>query len=80
MREALNCDARDALGRTTVPLLYLQGMQDKLLSDWCVSEMKRIKPNMMITQVAGPHLLLQREPQKVANIVSTFIESANHVP
>lgn len=35
--------------------------------------MKLIKPDMLIAQVAGPHLLLQREPQKVADIVSAFI-------
>jgi hypothetical protein len=35
--------------------------------------MKRIKPDMLIAKVAGPHLLLQREPQKVADIASAFI-------
>src|SRR6267143_1403773 len=70
--EALNCDARNALARTKVSLLYVQATQDKLLADSCVNEMKRIKPEMLIAQLAGPHLLLQREPQKVASIVSTY--------
>jgi pimeloyl-[acyl-carrier protein] methyl ester esterase len=74
VRESLNCDARDALARTAVPLVYVQAMQDKLLVDSCVSEMKRIKPDILIEKVAGPHLLLQREPQKVAEIVSTFVQ------
>jgi len=74
VREALNCDARNALARTKVPLLYVQAMQDKLLADSCVNEMKEMKPEMLIAQLVGPHLLLQREPQKVASIVSTYLQ------
>jgi pimeloyl-[acyl-carrier protein] methyl ester esterase len=74
VREALNCDARNTLARTTVPLMYVQAMQDKLLGDSCVGEMKRIKPDIFIVQIAGPHLLLQREPQKVASAVTTFVQ------
>ena len=74
MCEALNCDARNALARTKVPLLYVQAMQDKLLADSCVNEMKEMKPEMLIAQLVGPHLLLQREPQKVASIVSTYLQ------
>jgi pimeloyl-[acyl-carrier protein] methyl ester esterase len=72
-REAMNSDARRALAQTTVPLLYVEGTEDHLLADSCLKEMKLIKPDMLIAQVAGPHLLLQREPQKVADIVSAFI-------
>jgi pimeloyl-[acyl-carrier protein] methyl ester esterase len=72
-REAMDSDARRALAQITVPLLYVQSTEDHLLADSCLKEMKRIKPEMLIAQVAGPHLLLQREPHKVANIVSAFI-------
>jgi pimeloyl-[acyl-carrier protein] methyl ester esterase len=71
--EALDCDASHALARIAVPLMYMQAVQDKLLADSCVDEMKQIKTDMVIVQVAGPHMLLQREPQKVANIVSKFV-------
>jgi pimeloyl-[acyl-carrier protein] methyl ester esterase len=72
-REALDSDARRALAQTTVPLLYVEATEDHLLADSCLEEMKLIKPDMLIAQVAGPHLLLQCEPQKVADIVSAFI-------
>ena len=71
--EALNCDARSALAQTTVPVLYVKATHDNLLADSCVAEMKGIKPDILIKVVAGPHLLLQREPQKVVNIVSVFM-------
>jgi pimeloyl-[acyl-carrier protein] methyl ester esterase len=73
VREALNCDARNALSRITVPLLYIQPTRDKLLAQSCIDEMKRIKPDLLIAHVIGPHLLLQREPEKVANVVSKFL-------
>jgi pimeloyl-ACP methyl ester carboxylesterase len=73
MREAMDSDARSSLAQTTVPILYIEGTEDHLLADSCLEEMKRIKPKTLIAQVAGPHLLLQSEPQKVAEIVSAFI-------
>lgn len=72
-RDALSSDARRALAQMTVPLLYVEAAADHLLADSCLKEIKQINPDMLIAQVAGPHLLLQREPQKVAEIVSTFI-------
>jgi pimeloyl-[acyl-carrier protein] methyl ester esterase len=70
--EALNCDARGALAKVTVPVLYVKATLDNLLAHSCVDEMKRVKPDILIKSVVGPHLLLQREPQEVANIVSAF--------
>ena len=66
----MNSDARRALAQITVPLLYVDATEDHLLADSCLEEMKLIKSDMLVAQVAGPHLLLQREPQKVAHIVS----------
>jgi pimeloyl-ACP methyl ester carboxylesterase len=74
MREALNCDARNALAQTRVPIMYIQAAHDKLLAKSCVSDFKRIKPDIFFERVDGPHLLLQREPQKVADIILKFIQ------
>jgi pimeloyl-[acyl-carrier protein] methyl ester esterase len=74
VNEALNCDARSDLARITVPLLYLQAAHDRMLSESCAREMKRIRPETSFALVDGPHLLLQREPQRVADIVSAFVQ------
>jgi pimeloyl-[acyl-carrier protein] methyl ester esterase len=71
---ALDCDARNALARITVPLMYVLAAQDKLLAESCLPEMKRIKPEIVVSRIDGPHLLLQREPQNCANIVSIFVQ------
>lgn len=75
VREVLNCDARDDLRRTTVPLLYLEATNDRLLSSSCKEEFSRIRPDVLLRSVPAPHLLLQGEPQKAASIVMAFAEN-----
>jgi pimeloyl-[acyl-carrier protein] methyl ester esterase len=73
VREVLDCDARDDLLRTAVPLLYLEATRDRLLSSSCKNEFSQLRPDTVVRSIDAPHLLLQREPQKAANIILTFI-------
>jgi pimeloyl-[acyl-carrier protein] methyl ester esterase len=72
--EALDSDARDDLARTILPLMYLEATQDKLLPAYCGDEVLRIRPDTVRERILGPHLLLQREPQKAATAIAAFIE------
>jgi pimeloyl-[acyl-carrier protein] methyl ester esterase len=74
VREALDCDARNDLTRTTVPIMYVQATHDRLLAKTCGSEILRIKPDVISEVIHGPHLILQREPQRVANLVAAFVQ------
>jgi pimeloyl-ACP methyl ester carboxylesterase len=74
VREALDCDARNDLARTSVPVMYVQAAHDRLLAKSCRSQIFRMRPDVISAVVQGPHLILQREPQKVANLVTTFVE------
>ena len=73
VHEAVNCDVRLQLARIRTPLKYVQAAHDHLLSNSCVTEIKRIRPDISLALVDGPHLLLQREPQNVADVVSAFV-------
>ncbi len=73
VQEALDCDARDDLRRTTVPLLYLEATYDRLLSSSCKEEFSHLRPDTLFKSVPAPHLLLQREPQKAATVMMAFI-------
>ena len=73
--EALDCDARDDLSRTIVPLLYLEAAYDRLLSTSCKEEFFHLRPDTLFKSVPAPHLLLQREPQKAASVMMAFISS-----
>jgi pimeloyl-ACP methyl ester carboxylesterase len=75
VQEVLDCDARDDLRRTTVPLMYLEATHDRLLASSCKSEFLQLRPDSVVTSVDAPHLLLQREPQKAANVIMPFINS-----
>jgi pimeloyl-[acyl-carrier protein] methyl ester esterase len=80
VREVLDCDARDDLRRTAVPLLYLEATRDRLLSSSCKNEFSQLRPDTVAKSIDAPHLLLQREPQKAAKIMLTFINSLPSTP
>ena len=80
LQEVLDCDARDDLRRTTVPLLYLEATDDRLLSSSCKNEFSQLRSDTVIRSIHAPHLLLQREPQKAATIMMAFISSLPSSP
>jgi pimeloyl-[acyl-carrier protein] methyl ester esterase len=71
--EVLECDATNDLARTKAPIMYLRGLHDRLLSASCHREILRIRPDVVFATVEAPHMLLQREPQKAANLIVAFI-------
>jgi pimeloyl-ACP methyl ester carboxylesterase len=75
LQEIVDCDARDDLRRTTAPLLYLEATFDRLLPLSCKDEFSQLRPDTVLKSVPAPHLLLQREPQKAATVVTAFISS-----
>lgn len=74
LRTVLGCDVRAELGRVAVPILYIQAQQDRLVSASCLEELRRIKPQVAVTVLEGPHLLLQREPCRAAEVVAAFAQ------
>jgi pimeloyl-[acyl-carrier protein] methyl ester esterase len=73
VREVLECDARNDLSRTTVPIMHLRALHDRLLSASCNKEILRIRPDVEVATVEAPHMILQREPQKAAALVTAFM-------
>jgi pimeloyl-ACP methyl ester carboxylesterase len=69
------CDAGNDLARTTVPVMYLKAANDRLLAARCSADFLRIKPDTFCVEVTpAPHLLLQREPEKTAELVTAFVQ------
>lgn len=75
VRAALNCDARDDLRRVKVPLMFIRPEHDRLIRQNCVRELQQIRPDAAWTSIAGPHLVLQREPRKSAEAIVRFLSS-----
>lgn len=74
LESIFSCDSREALKHITVPILYLRATKDRVVPPRCLDEMLAIKPEISVKRIDGPHLLLQREPQKSAEIITEFIQ------
>jgi surfactin synthase thioesterase subunit len=69
----MNVDKREELWNCDVPILYLVAKQDRLVKRRCLTEMKSIKATMEVTEIDGPHLLLQRKPEECLDAMNRFI-------
>jgi pimeloyl-[acyl-carrier protein] methyl ester esterase len=74
IRAVLGVDAREELRQIAVPLLYLQAEQDRSVGPSCFAEIQQIRPQIALTIIDGPHLILQREPRRTAEAVIGFIQ------
>jgi pimeloyl-ACP methyl ester carboxylesterase len=74
LRTILACDARGELRNVTAPILYIRAEQDRLVPASCVDDIRRIQPQTAVVTIAGPHLLLQKEPEQTAKVVSRFAQ------
>jgi pimeloyl-ACP methyl ester carboxylesterase len=75
LRQVLAIDARLALSKVSVPILSIQPQQDRLVRRSCLGEIQEIQPQIEVARIEGPHLILQREPKRSADIVTRFINS-----
>lgn len=73
VRSVLNCDAREDLARTEIPLMYIQAEGDRLVRAESFREIQRLRPATVLASIPAPHLVLQREPQKAAEVIVRFI-------
>lgn len=75
VRSVLDCDARKELAEVEVPMLYIQGEDDHLVRAKCFEVIRRIRPDVKLARIAAPHLVLQREPKRAAEIIMGFVNS-----
>jgi pimeloyl-[acyl-carrier protein] methyl ester esterase len=75
LRQVLAVDARPALANVSVPILFIQPKQDCLVGPICLDEIRGIKPQIEVARIEGPHLILQRNPQQCADLVTIFLDS-----
>jgi len=74
LHAVMNCDEREDLACTEVPLMYIQAEADRLVSKKCFREIQRILPDAELVTISGaPHLVLQREPKRCAEAIVRFI-------
>jgi pimeloyl-[acyl-carrier protein] methyl ester esterase len=69
LRAILNVDVRHQLKTVSIPVLYLQAKQDRLVGAHCLNEIKRIKPDVLVKDFDAPHCLLQVRAEEVAEFL-----------
>ena len=74
VRAVLRCDVHAELARLAVPILYIRAKHDRLVSVSCSEEIQRIQPRVEVVSIDGPHLILQREPERTAGIIARFVQ------
>jgi len=75
LRTSLACDVSEELSRIGMPILYIQATRDRMLGPRCLEEIRKIKPQVTVTALDSPHLLLQREPRRAVEIIGGWANS-----
>ena len=77
MRARLAClgaiDVRPMLPRVNTRVLYLRASNDRVVSSRLSRELTLQLPNVTVTEIDGPHLLLQTRPRECASAINEFI-------
>lgn len=75
MRSVLNVDVTQQLERIRVPVLYLRAADDRVVPLRAFEIMSRVNPQIRLVTVAGPHALLQTNPQACAAALRAFAKA-----
>ncbi len=72
LRSALTVDVRRELAGLDLPVVYLRGLQDRLVFGNCLRTVVETRPETTVVSVPGPHLLLQVEPERSWREITTL--------
>ena len=73
MHAVLACDAKADLPGVSVPILYIAAAEDRLVRRSSIEAIKKIRPDVSVARIGGPHLIVQAEPQKIALALLDFL-------
>ena len=76
VRDVLRCDVRVELAQIAAPILYLQAQRDCLIGGTSFTVVKGIQPQTAVVVFDAPHLLLQSQPQRIADAVVGFLHQS----
>lgn len=75
LRAVLEVDYSTQLRLVSLPVLYLQAAQDRVVPAGAARHIGVLQPHMQLVQFRGPHLLLQAAPAEPALAVLDFLGS-----
>jgi pimeloyl-[acyl-carrier protein] methyl ester esterase len=75
IRQVTGVNVGQELQRCGVPLLYLPGRRDRLVSQRSWKEISRLKPEAKCVEIDAPHLILQRKPAEAFIAIYGFLRN-----
>lgn len=72
VEQVLSVDVSAELARCPVRVLYLRGLQDRLVGRRTLRHLKSVRPSLEVVDLDAPHLVLQRRPEEAAAAIAAF--------
>lgn len=77
LRAVLATDVRPLLARVRVPVLCLCATEDRVVPRSAAGRILRALPTARLSEIEGPHLLLQSSPDTCAKVVADFVREVS---
>lgn len=74
LKQVHHCNVENLIAQITVPVLYLKATRDRLIPVDTAERVMRLAQTGQIIEVDGPHMLLQKNSDSAARVVTSFIE------
>lgn len=78
-REVAKVNVTAELKGCSVPILYLRALDDWLVRSSATSLVQKLRPDLTLVELPGPHLILQTMPKEAAEIIASFCERVNRI-
>lgn len=75
IREVQDVDMSNSLTEVKAPTLYLRATDDSVVSKRASELVASLNPGIEITEIDGPHCLLQASPQKALKAIMDFLHA-----
>jgi pimeloyl-ACP methyl ester carboxylesterase len=66
-------DATQQLSRVSCPMLYIRASRDRLVSKRSLEEIRRARPDLRVSEIDAPHLVLQTHPAQCWRAICQFL-------
>lgn len=80
LRSVLTCNVERELRSVSAPLLYIYGIEDRLVHRSSFEEIQQTKPDVLLASVEAPHLILQARPHEAVDVVLRFLRQIRSKP
>jgi pimeloyl-[acyl-carrier protein] methyl ester esterase len=70
-------DVTQSLKKLSLPCLYLQAIDDRIVLSSSLTDFERSIPQLMVKRIKAPHFILQDKPQECLEAIEEFLVSMN---